>query len=211
MGPGTCRVGLVENEEAYRDVFVQQLSGVPNVRSLRVWNSSEEFLREAAPAPLDILFLDIGLPHMNGVELAGIVHRDQPETSIIMLTNLMSEELIFKAIKNGAIGYILKSELRNFGEVIEIVQNGGAVITPTIALRVMTSLKGDASVSETELTTREHQILNELVSGATTVDAAKTLGISENTARTHVKNIYRKLQVSSRVELMRKAIDLGLA
>ncbi len=211
MQTRACNIGLVENEEAFRRLFAQQLAEVPGVHALRVWNSSEEFLREAGNEPIDILFLDIGLPHMNGVELAGLVGRAYPETSVIMLTNLLSEELIFKAIKNGAIGYILKSELRNFGEVIEIIQNGGAIITPTIALRVMMSLKSEPQAAETQLTNRERQILNELTTGATTLDTARTLGISENTARTHVKNIYRKLQVSSRVELVRKAINLGLA
>ena len=88
-----------------------------------------------------LLLLDIKLSGMNGVELAGKITERDSETSIVMLTNLNSDDLIFQALRNGAIGYLLKSELRDIADTVSTVLNGGATITPTIALRVLTSFR----------------------------------------------------------------------
>ncbi len=210
MDAGSRRIGLVENEEAYRITFVEKVRAIPSVSEVRVWNSAEEFWRDPKRGDVDFLFLDIGLPHMNGVELAGLVSQALPDVPIVMLTSMMTEDLILKAIRSGAIGYVLKSELRDVADVLNIVEDGGAIITPTVALRVLLSLKGEPEEDAPVLTDREKQTLNEIVTGATVAQAARTLGISENTVRAHIKGIYRKMQVSSRVELMRRAIDLGL-
>ena len=97
-------------------------------------------------------------------------------------------------------------------EVIRIVLNGGAVITPTVALRVMRHFQRDKSTIQdlSQLTVREKQILEELSSGASPREMAETLHLSIHTVRQHIKNIYSKLQVSSRAELGKRLKQMGI-
>ena len=124
---------------------------------------------------------------------------------------MTSEKMIFDALKAGALGYIYKDELETINDVVSQVMSGGAIITPTIALRVLDTFKQPIKFKpETDLTKREKQVLGLLVSGVKTKDAATTLQISHDTIRNHIKNIYKKLNVNSKVEMMRKASDMGL-
>jgi DNA-binding NarL/FixJ family response regulator len=187
------------------------LKEYPEIEQLSSWKSSEEFLNDRNNEKLDILFLDIMLPGLSGIEVAKRFSEINDKTHIIMLTNVNSDEQIFDAIKSGAIGYILKSELFNLRDVIKIVMHGGAVITPSIAVRVFNQFRNQPKDAESEkLTKREKEILELLTTGISPKDAAKKLGIAENTLRNHIKNIYKKLKAKNKVEMMLKAADLGL-
>ncbi|TGJ98467.1 DNA-binding response regulator [Leptospira langatensis] len=210
MKTSDVKVGIVENDENFRQQILKALESIPEIGGIYYWESAEAYLSDEKGRSLDILFLDIMLSNMNGVELAGKISARDPEISKIMLSNMNSDELIYESLRNGAIGYILKSELKDITDVIDTVLKGGAIITPTIAFRVLNSFKQKDISGEFKLTPKEKQILDEMVKGKTIGRVAEFLGVSKYTVQHHVKNIYKKLNVHNRAELVRKASDIGL-
>ena len=211
MEAGGLRVAVIENDESYREFLTEKLREIEPVQEVASYESSELFWREGLKNPPDLALIDIHLPGMNGVDLATMLSLRYPELKKIVVTSLDTEERIFEAMKAGCLAYILKNELEDLENIVRIVQDGGAIITPTIALRVMKSFHRNGNNVELDenLTERELQILEQLVSGASPVRIAGLLGISVHTVRFHVKNIYRKLGVNTRPEMMRRARDLG--
>lgn len=197
-------VGLVENDLEFRNTTEARLRKISSVSKVYTWGSAEEYLRERHRPVLDVIFLDIVLPHTNGVDLAREISRENPETGIIMLTNMNSDTMIFESIRNGALGYVLKSELGTLESIIDTVTGGGAAITPTIALRVFTSLRRERSEAP-DITAREKQVLELLVQGKSVNSVASFLGLSVHTVQSHVKAIYKKLNVHNRAQLSQKA------
>ncbi|MEQ8353691.1 MAG: response regulator transcription factor [Leptospiraceae bacterium] len=211
-GPGSkaSRVGVVENDPVYRDHLISELTAISVVRPpVHSWNSAELFLRDETRLELDLLLLDIDLSGISGIQLAGILALKQPDLPIIILSNLTSDEAIFQAIQNGVKGYLLKSELSSLADAIHVVLGGGAMITPTIALRVMSSFQ-KAPLSGPNLTDRERQILELMVRGKTIKSVAEFLLLSPHTVHDYVKSIYKKLEVHNRAELVRKVQELQL-
>ncbi|MBE7410973.1 MAG: response regulator transcription factor [Leptospiraceae bacterium] len=203
----TLSIGIVENDLEFRTTVESKLCGISYIPKVYSWNSAEEYLREKNRPVLDLIFLDIVLPYMNGVDLAREISKKNPETSIIMLTNMNSDAMIFESIKNGALGYVLKSELGTLENIIQIVIDGGAVITPTIALRVFSSFRKDKPQAP-DLTDRERQVLELLVRGKSVFSVASFLDLSIHTVQGYVKTIYKKLNVHNRAELTQKANQL---
>lgn len=204
-------VGLVENEKRYRDYICEILNHDNRIASVITWKSAEEYWRDERGFNLNLIFIDILLNHMNGVELNRLINERNPEILKVMLTNIDSEEMIFKALRYGAVGYILKSELDDITSAIQIIAHGGAIISPTIACRVLNTFnEKPVDDGSPKLTTRERQVLEQLIQGMTKKKAADCLGISEETLRWHVKNIYRKLNVTSKLEMIRKSEQLRL-
>ncbi|TGN18754.1 response regulator [Leptospira idonii] len=204
------KIGIVENDENFREQILKILESTPNIESVLQWESAEAYWKDDKGRSLDILFLDIMLPGMNGVDLAGKISERDPLIGKIMLSNMNSDELIYNSLRNGAIGYILKSELKDISEVIDTILRGGAIITPTIAFRVFNHFKQKSSPNAVRLTEKENQILDQMVMGKTINRVAEFLGVSKYTIQHHVKNIYRKLNVHNRAELIKKANDIGL-
>jgi len=205
-------IGLVEDEKIFRDDFIRNISTINTIDKTFVWKSAEEFLNDKNRCDITILFLDIRLPHMNGIDLIRNIRESGLNYPIIILSSLDSDEIIFKAIKAGAVGYIHKTDFSNLKEVIEIIENGGAIISPTIALRVFHNFQSQTGQSEdySKLSLREKQILEILVNGITTKEAAQRLHISLHTLRKHIRNIYKKLNINNQQEMMKVASKMGL-
>jgi len=203
------RIGIVENDELFREEVMRRLRALADVQSVKSWPSAEQFLRDAAHKDIDILFLDIMLSGITGIDLAGILSHRLPDMRIVMLTNMHSDAMVFDSIKNGALGYILKSELGNLEEIVNVVGSGGATITPTIALRVFSSFR-KTPADGPSLTDRERQVLQLMVKGKTIKSVAQFLGLSEHTIHGYVKATYKKLNVHNRAELAARAQELSL-
>ncbi|MBM9578556.1 response regulator transcription factor [Leptospira sp. 201903070] len=210
METKNIKIGIVENDENYKNQILKILESVPNVKEIFHWDSAEAYWNDEKGRTLDIIFLDILLPGITGVDLAAKLSERDPAISKIMLSNMNSDELIYNSLRYGAIGYILKSELKDILEVIDTVLQGGAIITPTIAFRVLNSFKLKKTVDGVKLTKKEKEILDHMVTGKTINRVAEFLGVSKYTIQHHVKNIYKKLNVHNRAELVKKASDFGL-
>lgn len=173
--------------------------------------SAEEFLALKNPYDFDVFIVDIHLPGMSGTEVCRLIKTAAPERPIIVLSNLAADSIIFEALKNGASSYVLKSDLSDLESIIDTVMDGGAVISPTIALRIGEYFRKKGETHSVQLTHREQQILSELMECKTMIAIARFLGISLATVKFHVRNIYEKLNVSNRAGMVKKASDLGLA
>ncbi len=161
---------------------------------------------------LDLILMDIEMPKLNGIQATELIKNKFPQIKIIMLTVFDNDENIFRAIKAGADGYLLKEvnpeELHN--AIIETLK-GGAIMTPSIALKTLKLLRNpiDFSCKEGEqdikLTERETQVLEQLSKGLSYNVIAENLILSSGTIRKHIENIYKKLQVHNKLEAVEKA------
>lgn len=198
-------IGIVENDSQFRDDMLQTLRRHWPKARLEWWQSAENLLRGPIDQLPDILLLDIMLPGMTGIALTGELTANGYQGKIVILTNMNSDKLILEAIENGAVGYVLKSDREEVTSIIETVNAGGAILTPTIALRVMTTLRerrnesGDFGLSE-----RLQQVLEHMVSGKTIPQVARLLRLSPATVHGYVKEIYKKLNVHNRAQLVGK-------
>ncbi|MFK5983643.1 MAG: response regulator transcription factor [Flavobacteriaceae bacterium] len=163
---------------------------------------------------IDIVLMDIEMPVLNGIETTQIVKQKYPQIKIIMLTAFDNDENIFSAIKAGADGYLLKEinpeELHN--GILETI-NGGAAMNPSIALKTLKLLRNPINISNLKdqeiisLSKREVEVLEQLSKGLSYTAIADNLFLSPSTVRKHIENIYKKLQVHSKIEAVQKAKD----
>lgn len=203
-------IGIVENDSAFRDDILVTLRRLMPSAKLSWWQSAENILKERTEALPDVLLLDVMLPGMTGINLTRELMRDDYRGKIVILTNMNSDELILEAIENGAVGYVLKSDRSELKSIIETVAAGGAILTPTIALRVMTALRDRrAETGDFGLSERLQQVLEHMVAGKTIPQVAKVLRLSPATVHGYVKDIYKKLNVHNRVELVGKVRNFG--
>lgn len=163
-------------------------------------------------ANLDLILMDIEMPILNGIESTDLVKRKYPHIKIIMLTVFDNDENIFKAIKAGADGYLLKEiNAKDLHEGIIDTFNGGAAMNPSIALKTLKLLRnpiGIENMQEQEnikLTNRETEVLEQLSKGLSYNQIAENLILSTGTIRKHIENIYKKLQVHNKLEAVQKA------
>ncbi len=165
---------------------------------------------------IDLILMDIEMPKMNGIEATEIVKQKYPHIKIIMLTVFDNDENIFKSIKAGADGYLLKEvNPQDLHQGILETLNGGATMTPSIALKTLKLFRnpiefGSATSEEFKLSTREIEVLEQLSKGLKYQNIAENLILSIGTIRKHVENIYTKLQVHNKIEAIQKAKNQNL-
>ncbi|WP_319592221.1 response regulator transcription factor [uncultured Draconibacterium sp.] len=158
-------------------------------------------------ARVKLILMDIEMPRLNGIEATALIKQKYPQIKIIMLTVFDDDENIFKAIQSGADGYLLKEtppqELYN--AILQTLE-GGAAMTPSIALKTLNLLRSPLSIKTNndedtvKLSGREIEVLEQLAVGLPYTSIAENLIISPSTVRRHIENIYKKLQVHSKVE-----------
>ena len=165
---------------------------------------------------VDLILMDIEMPKMNGIEATEIVKQKYPHIKIIMLTVFDNDENIFKSIKAGADGYLLKEvNPQDLHQGILETLNGGATMTPSIALKTLKLFRnpiefGSTTSEEFNLSTREIEVLEQLSKGLKYQNIAENLILSVGTIRKHVENIYKKLQVHNKIEAIQKAKNQNL-
>ena len=162
---------------------------------------------------IDVVLMDIQMPVMDGIKATEIVKSKYPHIKVIMLTVMDDDDYVFKAIKAGANGYLLKEiDPSKLHECILEVMNGGAPMTPSIALKTLNLLRNPISDEQKKvesedisLSNREIEILEQLSKGLKYNAIADNLIISPSTVRKHIENIYKKLQVHNKIEALLKA------
>jgi DNA-binding NarL/FixJ family response regulator len=165
------------------------------------------FLKELPLAvPPQVLILDVGLPDISGLEALPQLTSRLPDTEIVMYTVFEDPDTIYQALCLGAGGYVLKNTpLPQIKSALIEVASGGAPLSRSVARRVLAHFKPRPSAQPDLLTPRERQVLTGIVDGLTDKQVAIRLALSPETVRTHVKSIYRKLQVTTRGELISRA------
>jgi DNA-binding NarL/FixJ family response regulator len=204
-------IGIVEDHSEFRQSLVYLISSTAGYEVAWAFGSVEEALEQYAKT--DVMLLDINLPGLSGLEAIPLFKQKCPGQKIVMLTILEDDFHILEAIKMGADGYILKkTSPHKIIDAIQQVYEGGAALTPMVAKQVMNFLKPRAAKPESpsNLTSREKEILVLIAQGLTNEIIADKLFISVQTVRNHIKNIYEKLQVHSRAQVVVTAFKKNL-
>lgn len=161
---------------------------------------------------IDVVLMDIEMPVVNGIEATSLLKQRYPQIKVIMLTVFDNDENIFRSIKAGADGYLLKDvEAEDLYDGIIDTLNGGAAMNPSIAMKTLKLLRNPididsvAEMDAIKLSSREIDVLEQLSKGLSYTIIADNLFLSPSTIRKHIENIYKKLQVHSKLEAVQKA------
>jgi DNA-binding NarL/FixJ family response regulator len=170
-----------------------------------------EMADETSP---EVVLMDVRMPNVSGLEATAQIKQKHPEIAIVMLTVSEEEADLFRAIKAGAQGYLLKNlEAPQLRSMLEGVARGEPAITPATAARIIDEFLRTPGVSQQtsqRLTDRELEVLKLVTVGLRNREIAVELGISENTVKFHLKNIVEKLHAQNRAELSARAVREGL-
>jgi DNA-binding NarL/FixJ family response regulator len=196
---GSLRESLANLVTFSKDLLL--LGQWPNVQNV------EEQVKEFMP---DVILMDIDMPGINGIEAVKKIRIFNRQVNIIMLTVFDDNRHVYEAICAGASGYLLKKNISDkLTDAITEVRNGGAPMSPGIAKMVIGHLQQLPQLQDNkyELTPREKEILSSLSKGNSYKLIAAAFNISIDTVRTHIKNIYEKLQVHTQTEAVSKAVN----
>lgn len=176
-----------------------------------VFHSAAEALHAAQAGPFPALvIMDLGLPREDAMAAIAALTQMESTRAVIALTGHAGDDYLFRALKAGAVGYVLKTDgLGRVAEVLEEVVRGGAPMSPNIARRVVSTFRATPADPLHRLTERERDVLNALGAGYTYAGVAGLLGVSIDTVRQHVRNLYRKLHASSKAEAIAVAMRAG--
>lgn len=199
----TIRVVIIEDDSTIREGYaflVNEHKDIHVVNSYASFEDARSSLRSDHP---DIILLDIELPGISGADAIADIRKILPAVSIIMLTIYENENILFKCLGNGANGYLIKSApASKIIDAIREVGEGGAPMSPIIAKKVISSFQRTLN---SPLSKRETEILENISLGKSRTKIAQELFIDPETVKTHIKNIYNKLNVSSKEDALKIA------
>ncbi|MFD2531808.1 LuxR C-terminal-related transcriptional regulator [Gracilimonas halophila] len=195
------QVALIEDDIEIAELIKNKLNNIEFLSSIDIYEGPLTYLNSGKKAP--IILLDILMPEMNGLNAIPILLEYDPDALIIMHTIKNNSETIFQSIRSGAVGYIDKQSSNiDYTKVFRSILNGGAYLTPNVAYKIVNYFQTKKNQFNS-LTDRENQITDKIVEAKSYKDIADELNISINTVRMHIKNIYGKLQINSKYELIK--------
>lgn len=204
------QLAIIEDNISIRRVLTDFFTAEPGFEVVISCGSFEKFHDDwqELDKHIDVIICDIGLPGKSGIDAVWYIKNKSDKTHVLMLTVFEEREKIFQSLCAGASGYMLKSTpLKEIKAGISDILNGGAAMSPKIAMQVISyfNKRKQVGIVEAEkLTAREIEILSYLEQGLSNKAIADQMHLSVDTVKFHIKNIYLKLQVSSRGELIAK-------
>jgi DNA-binding NarL/FixJ family response regulator len=200
-------VVIVEDDRGLREQLVQILEAVPDIKCIGAYASGEEAVPKILEKRPDVVLMDIKLPGISGIQCVAEIKKAVPDMQIIMVTIYEDSERIFRALKAGASGYLVKSSPPDqlVGAIRDAYQ-GGAPMSSHIARKVVQHfhLLGPSVQEAENLSPREREVLDLLAMGFIYKEIGSKLNIGPETVRTYVKNICQKMHVRSRLEAVAK-------
>jgi DNA-binding NarL/FixJ family response regulator len=200
-------IAVIEDNDKIRTSLVEQMRLNTEVENITEFNNGESAIQQLAVNPVQIAMFDIQLPGIDGIECIRKLKFIHPRMQFMVLTVYDDADTIFKALRAGANSYILKSTTsERIIEAINELYNGGSPISSEIARKVIAAFQVKENGNEffQHLSKREQEMLEQLSHGFRYKEIADNLFISTETVRTHIRNIYEKLQVNSRIEALKK-------
>jgi len=210
------RILIADDHALFRDGLRSLLlaQGHEVIGEAKNGREAVELARQLQP---DLLLMDVQMPELDGIAATRLITAEVPSLKVVILTASEAEEKLFDAIKSGAQGYLLKNlEADTFFELLERAHRGEPALTPALARKLLQEFakppEAVAPVTEEEtLTAREREVLELMVEGVTSNrKLAKSLGLSENTVKFHVRNILDKLRLHNRAEVVGYALRHGI-
>ena len=204
------KIAIVEDNRVIRESLMEFVNTDSECECVYDCATAEEALREIPKRQVDIVLMDIQLPDISGIECTTRLKQLLPSIQIIMVTVYEDTERIFKALRAGAYGYLLKRcTPEELISAIREVRRGGAPMSPEIARKVIISFQEPANSStEVEgLSPREREILELLAEGFSNKEIAAQVGLTDGTVRWHLMHVYHKLHVRSRTEATLKFLS----
>ena len=194
---------IIEDDEIIRKSYVTLLQKESDLFVCGDYASFEEAQNNLAEKTPDVILLDVQLPGMRGVDAIPIIKKILPKTCILILTVHEEEEIIFTALKNGASGYLTKNtSVEKISESVKEIMKVGGAMSAGMAKQVMKFFQKN---TDSPLTKRETEILENIAEGKSRTKIATQLFIDLETVKTHIKNIYHKLDVNSREDAIKVA------
>ncbi len=200
-------VSLVEDDDILLDAFTVAVQDDASLVLAGRHTTAEEFMDSVQRELPDVVIMDINLPGMNGVEAVRVLKVKFPQMQFLMCTVQDDDDNLFQALCAGATGYLVKgASPEQLITSVKELHAGGSPMSAGIARRVLRSLhQPQVPAPEiAQLTERERQVLDELAQGFRYKEIADRLQLSLDTVRTHIRNLYGKLQVSSRTDALNK-------
>ncbi|MFK7851515.1 MAG: response regulator [Akkermansiaceae bacterium] len=208
------KIWILEDHLVFAKQVRRLIDGEDNLECRFHFASPDEFfekLNYTSEYP-DILLLDLGLPGMDGLEVLVKVRKILPDLKVLILSAFDDRERVYRAICNGASGYLLKTaDPDEILDGINDVIHGAAALSSAIATMILTGFSKHGPVEEVEaLTAREEDVLKALVKGYSKKEIADELSISAHTVDMHLRSVYRKLHVRTQTEAVSKALRQGI-
>jgi DNA-binding NarL/FixJ family response regulator len=200
------RIAIVEDNKVIRESLAAYVHMDPELRCVCACGSAEEALEKLPAVKPDVVLMDIQLPQLSGIECTAQLKQLLPTVRIIMVTVYGNPDLIFKALRAGACGYLLKRcTPEELITAVREVQQGGAPMSREIARKVIAAFQDEPKPADTaseveNLSPREREILELLTQGFADKEIADRLGVKHGTVRWHLQHVYEKLHVRTRTE-----------
>ena len=209
------RVLIADDNIQYRWALIEALSATDTLQVLDEASNGNEAVEKALALKPQVVLMDLHMPECNGVEATRRIQEEAPDVKVLVNTVSEKEKDLVDALKAGARGYLLKDEdPEQIVQAINYVARGGTIVSPTMAAKLLKEFKAQQSKAagehDSSLSRREREVLGLVAQGANNKQIASELFISENTVKTHLRNIMERLHVAKRTQAVAYAIRSGL-
>ena len=208
------KVLIVDDHTVVRDGLTAMLGRESDFHAVGEAANGVQAVERSRQLKPDVILMDLRMPELDGVQAMRQIREDDPTVKFLVLTTYDSDEYIFDAIEAGAKGYLLKDTSRQeLFRALRAASRDESLIEPAVAGKVLNrlaQLSRQATSDGETLSERELEVLKHLAKGSANKEIASTLSISESTVKTHVANIFHKLEVNGRMEAVTKAMQKGI-
>ncbi|MFC1983780.1 response regulator [Chloroflexota bacterium] len=215
----TIKVLVVDDHTLFRRGIAAVLANQENLEVVGEALDGLEAIEKTKEIAPDVVLMDLNMPRCSGLEAIQALQTEMPQVNILVLTVSDKEADLFAAVKFGARGYILKNtEPEELINAIFQIAQGGVIVSPLMATKLLTEFKDlsagvemePAQAIDADLSPREGEVLQLVAQGASNKNIADSLFISENTVKTHLRNIMEKLHLVNRSQAAAYAVNRGL-
>ena len=215
----STKILIADDEELVRTGFRMILEAQDDFEVLGEASNGSEAVEMARSLQPDVILMDIHMPEMDGLEATRLIVQDEatPDSKVLILTTFDQDEYVYKALRAGASGFLLKrTPAATLVEGIRVIADGDALLAPSVTRRLIDQFAHPAEPERPEspalkvLSEREREVLTLVARGLSNSECAEQLFLSEGTVKTHVKRIYTKLDLRDRTQAVIFAYEAGM-